>query len=59
MTMRVRDGGIISVPLDDSMVSRAYELAVDAHAGQVDKAGEDYIGHPLAVARSMSSVAPN
>lgn len=59
MTRLIRDCVTISVPLDDPMVSRAYELAVDAHAGQVDKAGEDYIGHPLAVARSMSSVAPN
>lgn len=27
----------------------AIEIARQAHAGQVDKAGEDYIGHPLRV----------
>lgn len=59
MTGRVRDDDAIGIPFDDPMVSKAYELAVDAHAGQVDKAGENYIGHPLAVTRSMSSVAPN
>ena len=31
-------------------VQRAYEIAASAHAGQVDKAGKDYIFHPLTVA---------
>ena len=31
-------------------VQRAYEIAAKAHAGQVDKAGKDYIHHPLTVA---------
>lgn len=34
------------------IVEKAYELAKKAHAGQVDKAGVDYIRHPLAVSRN-------
>ena len=34
----------------DARICRAYELAVAAHRGQVDKAGVDYINHPLTVA---------
>ena len=30
-------------------LERAIEIAKQAHAGQVDKAGADYIGHPLRV----------
>lgn len=30
-------------------LERAIEIARQAHAGQVDKAGTDYIGHPLRV----------
>lgn len=30
-------------------LERAIEIAKQAHAGQVDKGGEDYIGHPLRV----------
>lgn len=32
-----------------STLERAIEIARQAHAGQVDKAGTDYIGHPLRV----------
>lgn len=32
-----------------STLKRAIEIARQAHAGQVDKAGADYIGHPLRV----------
>ncbi|MBR7024676.1 MAG: bifunctional (p)ppGpp synthetase/guanosine-3',5'-bis(diphosphate) 3'-pyrophosphohydrolase [Selenomonadaceae bacterium] len=34
----------------DERVRRAYETAAQAHRGQVDKAGVEYINHPLAVA---------
>mgnify|MGYP003308962735 CR=1 FL=1 len=30
-------------------LERAIEIAREAHAGQVDKAGKDYINHPLRV----------
>ena len=30
-------------------LERAIEIATDAHRGQLDKAGNDYIGHPLRV----------
>ncbi len=36
-------------------LERAIEIAVDAHAGQTDKAGEPYIRHPLRVMRAMDT----
>lgn len=30
-----------------STLERAIEIATEAHQGQFDKAGNDYIGHPL------------
>lgn len=36
---------------------RAYVIAFQAHYGQVDKAGEPYIKHPLAVADKMTTEA--
>lgn len=35
------------------MVEKAYEIASKAHEGAKDKAGKDYISHPLTVARSL------
>lgn len=32
-----------------STLERAIEIATEAHAGQMDKGGADYIGHPLRV----------
>ena len=32
-----------------STLQRAIEIATHAHQGQLDKAGRDYIGHPLRV----------
>ena len=32
-----------------STLQRAIEIATEAHQGQLDKAGRDYIGHPLRV----------
>ena len=37
----------------DARVRRAYETAAHAHRGQVDKAGVDYINHPLTVAANV------
>lgn len=36
-------------------LERAIALAVDAHAGQTDKAGATYIRHPLRVMRQMET----
>lgn len=36
-----------------STLQRAIELAVQAHAGQVDKSGRPYICHPMAVMRYL------
>lgn len=35
--------------LSISMLKRAIAIAKEAHAGQIDKAGKAYIGHPLRV----------
>jgi (p)ppGpp synthase/HD superfamily hydrolase len=34
---------------------QAYEIAYNAHKGQVDKSGKDYINHPLTVASYCKS----
>ena len=39
------------------LLSRALQIAVSAHEGQVDRAGKPYILHPLAVAASMDTEA--
>jgi (p)ppGpp synthase/HD superfamily hydrolase len=38
-------------------VEETAALAAAAHAGQVDKAGEEYIGHPLRVAATVARTA--
>ncbi|HUP50107.1 MAG TPA: GTP pyrophosphokinase, partial [Thermoanaerobaculia bacterium] len=38
-----------------STLERAIMIAVQAHAGQVDKAGEPYILHPLRVMLKLTS----
>ena len=38
-----------------STLERAIEIAAKAHAGQIDKAGEPYILHPLRLMLSMDS----
>ena len=38
-----------------STIKRAIEIATEAHAGQVDKAGAPYIQHPLRVMRHMTT----
>ncbi|EET59198.1 HD domain protein [Marvinbryantia formatexigens DSM 14469] len=37
----------------EALCRRAEEIAVHAHAGQVDKGGNPYISHPLAVAAGV------
>jgi (p)ppGpp synthase/HD superfamily hydrolase len=39
-------------------VEQTAAFAARAHAGQVDKAGEEYIGHPLRVAAIVARTAP-
>lgn len=41
--------------LASESVSKALRLATAAHSGQVDKAGEAYIRHPVAVAEMLDS----
>lgn len=40
---------------DSNKIKYALEIATKAHKGQVDKAGEDYINHPLRVAKSLQN----
>lgn len=41
--------------LESKTVLQAYQLAKAAHNGQLDKGGNDYINHPVAVAESVST----
>ena len=41
--------------LESESGSKALGLAAAAHKGQVDKAGEDYIKHPIAVAERLDT----
>lgn len=41
--------------LESENVSKALRLATAAHKGQVDKAGVDYIKHPIAVAEFLDT----
>lgn len=38
----------------DERIRRAFQTALEAHRGQVDKAGVEYINHPLTVAAQVS-----
>jgi GTP pyrophosphokinase len=40
---------------DVDLLRRAYEVAAEAHAGQVRKTGDPYITHPLAVAHMLAN----
>ena len=41
----------------DERIRRAFQTALEAHRGQVDKSGADYINHPLAVAAQVDDVS--
>lgn len=41
---------------DISMIEKAYNIARDAHQGQVRKSGEEYIIHPLCVATILADL---
>jgi guanosine-3',5'-bis(diphosphate) 3'-pyrophosphohydrolase len=43
-------------PEDKEVLAKAYEFAARAHAGQSRLSGEDYIEHPVAVARILSEM---
>jgi len=43
---------------DSLLVSQALEIAMIYHKGQVDKAGQPYIGHPLRVAGRCNTQDP-
>jgi (p)ppGpp synthase/HD superfamily hydrolase len=36
-------------------IGKALELATERHAGQVDKGGSEYIGHPIYVSSMVTS----
>ena len=41
-----------------TLAEKAMEFAINAHAGQKDKSGKDYIMHPIAVASIISCIVP-
>jgi GTP pyrophosphokinase len=45
--------------VDSDEVSRAYQVARDAHQGQLRKSGEAYITHPVAVAEILANLGLN
>ena len=55
----------LKVSADESEIAKvreAYELARDAHSGQMRKSGEPYIMHPVSVAKIVAeelSLGPN
>jgi GTP pyrophosphokinase len=44
---------------DRETILRAFEVARDAHAGQLRKSGEEYITHPVAVAEILGELGMN
>ncbi|KGA16995.1 hypothetical protein GM50_12895 [freshwater metagenome] len=44
---------------DVAKVEKAYEVAKNAHLGQLRKSGDDYITHPVAVAQILSELGLN
>lgn len=38
------------------VISAAYELAIEAHKGQKRRSGEDYVQHPIAVAKILAEI---
>ncbi len=45
--------------VDREIIVRAYQIARDAHQGQLRKSGEPYITHPIAVAEILSELGMN
>ncbi|MBQ3005046.1 MAG: bifunctional (p)ppGpp synthetase/guanosine-3',5'-bis(diphosphate) 3'-pyrophosphohydrolase, partial [Clostridia bacterium] len=43
-------------PEDLILIDKAYELAVKAHEGQKRLSGEDYVSHPISVARILANM---
>jgi GTP pyrophosphokinase len=41
---------------DTALLTRAYEVAAEAHEGQVRRSGDPYIVHPLAVATILAEL---
>ena len=41
---------------DRALLTRAYEFAAEAHAGQERLTGDDYITHPVAVAQLLAEL---
>ncbi len=45
--------------IDEELITRAFEVANQAHAGQLRKSGEEYITHPVAVSEILAELGLN
>lgn len=45
--------------VDEALIARAFEVANEAHAGQLRKSGEEYITHPVAVSEILAELGLN
>ena len=45
--------------VDLELLKRAFNVANEAHAGQLRKSGEEYITHPVAVSEILASLGLN
>src|SRR5215211_5374603 len=43
-------------PNDLDLVRRAYDFALESHAGQTRRSGEPYVNHPLAAAEALAEL---
>ena len=51
-------GALRNPPSDarKKVITKAYDLAMEAHKGQTRRSGEDYVQHPIAVAKILAEI---
>ncbi|EKD46453.1 MAG: GTP pyrophosphokinase, partial [uncultured bacterium] len=58
LTLQDIIGALRETPSDarKKVIAKAYDFAVKAHAGQKRRSGEDYVQHPIAVAKILAEI---